>query len=106
MGRVDRRAEEFEEVETVAEGLGPVFHGKSGAEGHAVPSVGGSEPHVGVAREARLGGPQGEPLKDVGGPGLQPRVISLPGGNLVGTVRTTTCRGKEVNPLTRHPPRH
>jgi hypothetical protein len=98
--------EEFEEVETVAEGLDPVFNGKSCAECHAVPSVVGSEPHVGVARERRIGGPKGEPLEDVGGPLLQQRVISLPGCNLVGTVRTTTCRGKEVNPTTRHPRRH
>jgi hypothetical protein len=90
--------EEFEEVETVAEGLGPVFNRKSCAECHAVPRVAGSEPNVGVARETRIGGPKGEPLEDVGGPLLQPRDISLPGGNLVGTVRTTTCRGKEVDP--------
>jgi hypothetical protein len=96
--------EEFEEVETVAEGLGPVFNRKSCAECHAVPRVAGSEPNVGVARETRIGGPKGEPLEDVGGPLLQQRDISLPGCNLVGTVRTTTCRGKEVNPLTRHPP--
>src|SRR5437588_11026352 len=44
---------EFQAVETIAEGLGPVFNGKSCAECHAVPSVGGSEPNLGVAREAR-----------------------------------------------------
>ena len=32
---------EFQAVETIAEGLGPVFNGKSCAECHAVPSVGG-----------------------------------------------------------------
>jgi CxxC motif-containing protein (DUF1111 family) len=78
--------EEFEEVETVAEGLGPVFNGKSCAECHAVPSVGGSEPNVGVARETRIGGPNGEPLEGVGGPLLQQRAISLPGCHLVGEV--------------------
>src|SRR4029450_12453549 len=33
--------EDFLEVETVEDGLGPVFNGKSCAECHAVPSVGG-----------------------------------------------------------------
>src|SRR6266516_7410362 len=47
--------EEFLEVETVEDGLGPVFNAKSCAECHAVPSVGGSEPNVGVARETRIG---------------------------------------------------
>src|SRR5262249_25690404 len=45
----------FAEVETTKEGLGPVFNGKSCAECHAVPSVGGSEPNLGVARETRIG---------------------------------------------------
>src|SRR5215831_11395320 len=39
---------EFQDDETPADGLGPVFNGKSCAECHAVPSVGGSEPNVGV----------------------------------------------------------
>jgi len=43
------------EVETIEDGLGPVFNGKSCGECHAVPSVGGSEPNVGVARETRIG---------------------------------------------------
>src|SRR5215468_9519252 len=72
------------EVETIAEGLGPVFNGKSCGECHAVPSVGGSEPNLGVARETRIGGPNGDPLENVGGPLLQQRAISLPGCNLQG----------------------
>jgi CxxC motif-containing protein (DUF1111 family) len=71
----DEGLEEFEEVETVAEGLGPVFNGKSCAECHAVPSVGGSEPNLGVARETRIGGLNGDPLERVGGPLLQQRSI-------------------------------
>ena len=50
----DDGLEEFEEVETPEDGLGPVFNGKSCAECHAVPSIGGSEPNVGVARETRI----------------------------------------------------
>src|SRR5881398_1801027 len=40
--------EDFLEVETVEDGLGPVFNAKSCAECHAVPNVG-------VARETRIG---------------------------------------------------
>ncbi len=47
--------DEFMEEETPDEGLGPVFNGKSCAECHSVPSVGGFEPNVGVARETRIG---------------------------------------------------
>jgi CxxC motif-containing protein (DUF1111 family) len=46
---------EFSDVETIADGLGPVFNGKSCAECHAVPSTGGSEPNLGVSRETRIG---------------------------------------------------
>jgi CxxC motif-containing protein (DUF1111 family) len=82
----DAGLEEFEEQETIAEGLGPVFNGKSCGECHAVPSVGGVEPNVGVARETRIGGPTGELLANLGGPLLQQRAINLPGCNLKGEV--------------------
>jgi CxxC motif-containing protein (DUF1111 family) len=80
--------DEFEEVETPEEGLGPVFNGKSCAECHAVPSVGGSEPNVGVARETRIGrrfNGSFDPLDSSvsgsvnrGGGLLQQRAINLP----------------------------
>jgi len=81
---------EFQAVETIAEGLGPVFNGKSCAECHAVPSVGGSEPNLGVAREtriARLFNGVFDPLDgsvsvDKGGGLLQQRAIDLPGCHL------------------------
>jgi CxxC motif-containing protein (DUF1111 family) len=90
----DEGLEEFEEVETVAEGLGPVFNGKSCAECHSVPSVGGSEPNVGVARETRIGrlfngvfDPlDGSVSVDRGGGLLQQRAINLPGCSLNGEV--------------------
>ena len=85
---------EFSEVETVEDGLGPVFNGKSCAECHAVPSVGGSEPNVGVARETRIGrlfkgvfDPlDGSVSVDRGGGLLQQRAINLPGCPLKGEV--------------------
>src|SRR5262245_63650035 len=62
--------DEFIEDEKPEDGLGPVFNGKSCAECHAVPSVGGSEPNVGVARETRIGRLVGgvlDPLVNLGG---------------------------------------
>src|SRR5437762_5229802 len=92
----DAGLEEFTEVETIAEGLGPVFNGKSCAECHAVPSVGGSEPNLGVARETRIGrlfngafdfDPlDGSVSVDKGGGLLQQRAISLAGCTLAGEV--------------------
>jgi CxxC motif-containing protein (DUF1111 family) len=88
--------EEFSEVETIDDGLGPVFNGKSCAECHAVPSVGGSEPNVGVARETRIGRlfkGRFDPLDgsvresvNRGGGLLQQRAINLPGCHLKGEV--------------------
>ena len=83
---------DFMEVETVEDGLGPVFNGKSCAECHAMPSVGGSEPNVGVARETRIGrlfNGVFDPLDgsvsgsvNRGGGLLQQRAINLPGCQL------------------------
>ena len=86
--------DEFEEVETTEEGLGPVFNGKSCAECHAVPSTGGSEPNVGVARETRISrifNGRFDPLDgsvsvDRGGQLLQQRAIDVQGCNLKGEV--------------------
>src|SRR5690242_1560600 len=85
---------EFSSIETIQEGLGPVFNGKSCAECHAVPSPGGSEPNQGVARETRISrifngifDPlDGSVSVDRGGQLLQQRAISLQGCNLSGEV--------------------
>src|SRR5215831_9794291 len=82
--------DEFGEVETIEQGLGPVFNGKSCAECHAVPSTGGSQPNVGVARETRIGRVfegRFDPLDgsvsiDRGGALLQQRAIELQGCKL------------------------
>ena len=86
--------DEFEEVETTEEGLGPVFNGKSCAECHAVPSTGGSEPNVGVARETRISrifNGRFDPLDgsvsvNRGGQLLQQRAIDVQGCHLKGEV--------------------
>jgi CxxC motif-containing protein (DUF1111 family) len=86
--------DEFEEKETVEEGLGPVFNGTSCAECHSVPSTGGSEPNLGVARETRISrifNGRFDPLDgsvsvDRGGQLLQQRAINLPRCQLKGEV--------------------
>ena len=102
--------EEFEEVDTIEEGLGPVFNGKSCAECHAVPSTGGSEPNVGVARETRISrvfNGRFDPLDgsvsvDRGGQLLQQRAIALPGCTLSGEVvppEATIVSSRNSTPL-------
>ena len=90
----DAGLREFVEDETIEDGLGPVFNGKSCAECHAVPSAGGSEPNQGVARETRIGrlfngvfDPlDGSVSVNRGGGLLQQRAIDLPGCHLKGEV--------------------
>jgi len=106
----DAGLDEFEEVDTVEEGLGPVFNGKSCAECHAVPSTGGSEPNVGVARETRISRilkGRFDPLDgsvsvDRGGQLLQQRAIALPGCTLSGEVvppEATIVSSRNSTPL-------
>jgi CxxC motif-containing protein (DUF1111 family) len=70
--------EEFIEVETVEEGLGPMFNGKSCGECHAHPSVGGSSSELRVSVEVRIGMLRDgvfDPLREYGGPVLQQRSV-------------------------------
>ena len=102
--------EEFEEVDTIEEGLGPVFNGKSCAECHAVPSTGGSEPNVGVARETRISRilkGRFDPLDgsvsvDRGGQLLQQRAIAVEGCTAKGEVvppEATLVSSRNSTPL-------
>ena len=102
--------DEFEEVDTVEEGLGPVFNGKSCAECHAVPSTGGSEPNVGVARETRISrifNGRFDPLDgsvsvDRGGQLLQQRAIAVEGCTAKGEVvppEATLVSSRNSTPL-------
>jgi len=86
--------EEFEQVEGIEEGLGPVFNGKSCAECHAVPSTGGSQSNLGVGRETRISRMfngffdplDGSVSIDRGGQLLQQRAINLQGCTLEGEI--------------------
>jgi CxxC motif-containing protein (DUF1111 family) len=102
--------DEFEEVDTIEEGLGPVFNGKSCAECHAVPSTGGSEPNVGVARETRVSRifkGRFDPLDgsvsvDRGGQLLQQRAIAVEGCTAKGEVvppEATLVSSRNSTPL-------
>jgi len=102
--------DEFEEVESSDDGLGPVFNGKSCAECHAVPSTGGTEPNVGVARETRISrilNGRFDPLDgsvsvDRGGQLLQQRAIDVQGCTLKGEVvpsEATIVSSRNSTPL-------
>src|SRR5262245_36831150 len=102
--------DEFEEVDTVEDGMGPVFNGKSCAECHAVPSTGGSEPNVGVARETRISrifNGRYDPLDgsltvDRGGQLLQQRAIDVKGCTLKAEVvprEATIVASRNSTPL-------
>jgi hypothetical protein len=70
--------QKFAEVETVAEGLGPVFNGRSCAECHAHPIVGGSSPDLETSVVVRIGAMRDgmyDSLAAYGGPVLQRRSI-------------------------------
>jgi CxxC motif-containing protein (DUF1111 family) len=102
--------DEFGQVETIEEGLGPVFNGRSCAECHASPSTGGSEPNLGVARETRISrifNGRFDPLDgsvsvDRGGQLLQQRAINVPGCTLKGEVvppEATIVSARNSTPL-------
>jgi CxxC motif-containing protein (DUF1111 family) len=82
---------EFEEKETPEDGLGPVFNGTSCGECHSVPSPGGTEPNLHVARETRIGRRfnggfdplDGTVSVNVGGGLLQQFAINIPACNKV-----------------------
>jgi CxxC motif-containing protein (DUF1111 family) len=81
--------EEFEEVEDAQGGLGPVFNGKSCAECHIQPVVGGSSAEIVVAREIRIGTILNgvfDPMEYLGGSVLQQRSIheELPDSSVTG----------------------
>jgi len=73
-----RGKEEFEQIETIETGLGPVFNARSCNECHAHPVSGGSAPELEVAREIRIGRRVNgvfDPLENLGGSDLQRRSL-------------------------------
>jgi CxxC motif-containing protein (DUF1111 family) len=86
--------EEFVEVETPEEGLGPMFNGKSCGECHAHPVVGGSSPDLRASVVVRIGTTRNgvfDPLTGYGGPVLQQRSVQEEG--------ISCAYGAEVVPL-------
>ncbi len=66
---------EFQEMETVPSGLGPIFNGKSCAACHSVPALGGSS-HILVTRFGHSAGQTFDPLTSLGGSLLQDQAIN------------------------------
>jgi CxxC motif-containing protein (DUF1111 family) len=70
--------EEFEEVETFEEGLGPAFNGKGCADCHSHPVLGGSSPNLEETVVVRIGRRVNgafDPMIEYGGPVLQRRSL-------------------------------
>lgn len=76
----------FEEVESVADGIGPVFNGVTCANCHNGPAVGGGADVLSTRIGAVIGGAF-DPLEAFGGPTIQTRGIGVAGeGEFVGEV--------------------
>jgi CxxC motif-containing protein (DUF1111 family) len=73
--------DDFNEVETVTEGLGPVFNERSCAACHTTPAVGGGSNTRMVTRFARRNGGVFDPLANLGGSLVQDHAIGPPDGS-------------------------
>jgi len=79
LARFDAGKDDFEEVETVAEGLGPVFNDVSCATCHSVPAVGGGSSRLETRFGARFANGQFDPLSRFGGSLIQEQGIGSAG---------------------------
>jgi CxxC motif-containing protein (DUF1111 family) len=71
---------DFAEVESVADGLGPVFNGRSCAECHSVPAIGGGGERT-VTRFGTITNGQFNPLAQFGGSLIQDHAITKADGS-------------------------
>ena len=84
---------EFTDVETIADGLGPVFNERSCVACHSVPAVGGGSTRM-VTRFARRVGGVFDPLTAAGGSLMQDHAIGAADGSPVSqsmTALTAPC---------------
>ena len=81
LARFNDGKEDFAEVETVADGLGPVFNGRSCSECHNVPSLGGGNRRL-VTRIGTRTGNAFDALTQLGGSLLQDHAIGPPDGSV------------------------
>jgi CxxC motif-containing protein (DUF1111 family) len=92
----------FEEVETVADGLGPVFNGSSCAECHSVPASGGGSETL-ETRFGTLTAALFDPLAELGGSLIQVKGIGQAGNcNFVGETvpsQATSVSQRRTTPL-------
>jgi CxxC motif-containing protein (DUF1111 family) len=77
--RFEAGEEEFEEVETVPEGLGPVFNDVSCGTCHSVPSLGGGSSRLETRFGSRLANGQFDPMAQHGGSLIQEQGIGASG---------------------------
>ncbi len=102
LNRFDAGKDEFEQVETVADGLGPVFNGSSCVECHANPAVGGdsnlTETRFGTTTAGHF-----DPLAGLGGSLIQSQGIGAFGScNFTGETvppEATIVAGRKTTPL-------
>src|SRR5205823_5654234 len=73
--------DEFTEVDSVTEGLGPVFNERSCAACHTTPAIGGGSNTRMVTRFARRTGGVFDPLANLGGSLVQDHAIGPPDGS-------------------------
>jgi CxxC motif-containing protein (DUF1111 family) len=94
--------EEFEEVEDVADGLGPLFNGRSCAECHSSPAVGGTSTTA-ETRFGRILKGHFDPMTEFGGSLIQTTGIELQGScDFVGEKvpsEATIVAGRLTTPL-------
>jgi hypothetical protein len=92
----------FQEVETVADGIGPVFNNVSCVSCHSVPATGGGSTLV-ETRFGRMVNGQFDPMTDFGGSLIQTQGIGLFNGvNFVGETvppQATIVAGRRTTPL-------
>jgi CxxC motif-containing protein (DUF1111 family) len=95
--------DEFTQVETIGEGLGPVFNDVSCASCHLNPAVGGGGTHVETRFGARLANGTFDPLSQFGGSLIQEQGIGASGAcEYVGETvpsQATIVAGRRTTPL-------
>jgi CxxC motif-containing protein (DUF1111 family) len=102
LDRFDAGKEEFEQEETAAEGLGPVFNDTSCAACHLNPAVGGDSDTV-ETRFGKITDGHFDPLAQFGGSLIQSQGIGVSGScNFAGEtvpVEATIVTGRKTTPL-------
>ena len=103
LARFDAGKEDFAEIETISDGLGPVFNAASCATCHAVPAAGGGSELI-ETRYGRLVNGAFDPLSSLGGTLVHAQGIGAVGGDCYYTGETVpsvanVVAGRRSTPL-------